>query len=151
MSEDKIKMELLIEKYFEGLTTLEEERIIREYFQGQNIPEELKVYQPMFQFFALERGKGGTEKEEKRKTTGNIRWFSIAAAACLLLFFGLKFTFNIHKSLPETSWAYIDGEKQTDIELIQLEALKALENISESNETILSSQIEALGLFFDNQ
>jgi hypothetical protein len=62
-----------------------------------------------------------------------------------------EYIFNTQRTLPETSQAYIDGKKYTDIELIQLETLKALENLSESNDAAISSQIEALDLFFDNE
>jgi hypothetical protein len=45
---------------------------------------------------------------------------------------------------------YIDGKKYTDIELIQLETIKALDNFSEDNDDVYSSQVEALDLFFNN-
>ncbi len=53
-------MKALIEKYFEGETSLEEEAKLRDYFNdgpqsGEQVAEELKEYQPMFQHFATER------------------------------------------------------------------------------------------------
>lgn len=48
-------MKALIEKYFEGETTLEEEALLRNYFNSGQVDEALKEYQPMFQFFASER------------------------------------------------------------------------------------------------
>jgi tRNA G46 methylase TrmB len=138
----------LLEKYFEGLTSLEEEQALREYFQGEKIDPELKIYQPLFQFFANARPRVLRLPSLAWRGWGKgLSWLSIAAAACILLFIGLKLT---HRTLPETSQAYIDGKKYTNIEVIQIEALKALDNLSDSDEDVYSSQIEALNLFLDN-
>jgi hypothetical protein len=137
---------VLIEKYFEGQTTLEEEQALRDYFQQENIAEKWKIYQPIFQFFSSEREPEFKTPIPVKRRMRPVLWFSAtAAAACLFLLFSLKFTFNSH-----TSMAYIDGKKYTDIALIQTEALKALENLSEANEDVYSSQIEALDLFLGN-
>ena len=48
-------MKALIEKYFEGETSLEEEVLLRKYFSGGQVDEDLIAYQPMFQHFAAER------------------------------------------------------------------------------------------------
>ena len=42
----------LIEQYFEGETSLQEEQQLRTYFQQEEVAEELKEYQPLFQYFA---------------------------------------------------------------------------------------------------
>ena len=44
-------IKILIEKYFEGETSLQEEAQLSEYFNGDEVATELKVYQPLFQFF----------------------------------------------------------------------------------------------------
>ncbi|TAK49124.1 MAG: hypothetical protein EPO28_00945 [Saprospiraceae bacterium] len=46
---------ILLEKYFEGKTTLEEEARLREYFNQNEVEEFLKPYQPLFQFFEHEK------------------------------------------------------------------------------------------------
>lgn len=48
-------MKALIEKYFEGETSLEEEAQLRAYFNSGEVDNELKVYEPLFQHFASER------------------------------------------------------------------------------------------------
>lgn len=50
-----IEVKQLIEKYFEGDTTLQEEALLADYFAGNNIADELKQYQPLFKFFATEK------------------------------------------------------------------------------------------------
>ncbi len=49
-------MKALINKYFEGETSLEEEAQIREYFNsGEPVAEDLREFQPLFQHFSAER------------------------------------------------------------------------------------------------
>lgn len=46
----------LLERYFAGETTSQEEQTLRQFFQNTpNIPVEWKPYQPLFQFFAAEK------------------------------------------------------------------------------------------------
>ena len=48
-------IENLLEKYFEGETSLEEEKSLRIYFtETLNIPPHLEKYQALFQFFTAE-------------------------------------------------------------------------------------------------
>jgi hypothetical protein len=147
---DNIK--LLMEKYLEGLTSLDEEQKLRAYFQRENVPQEWKMYQPIFQYFTAERdaiAKTGRPDLSANKVGIKqmvLRWGSIAAAACLLLFVGLRLFMNVDIGL-EVSQAYIDGEKYTDIELIRTETLKGLENLSQGSKDAYSSQIEALEIF----
>lgn len=45
----------LIEKYFAGETSLEEEQILRGYFSGSDIDVRLRTYAPLFRFFEKEK------------------------------------------------------------------------------------------------
>ena len=45
----------LIEKYFTGETSLEDENILRGYFNGSNVDPRLLSYAPLFQFFEKEK------------------------------------------------------------------------------------------------
>jgi hypothetical protein len=151
MNEEETTIKSLIDKYFEGLTTLEEEQVLREYFRKDNIPMEWDIYKPMFRFFTLEKEANETKSvplPEKRSRKIYLRWASVAAAACVLLYVGLKFPFNGHQT-QEISCAYINGKAYTNLELIQSEALKGLISLSESNKAILAVQIEALELLFE--
>lgn len=154
MKQNEENISVLIEKYFEGLTSLQEEQSLRDYFQQENIPEEWKVYQPVFQFFSQEIAaeKNLSEKPFTVVKPRRRRFFytSIAAAASIILLFGLKFALDVERRAPEKSQAYINGKKMTDMVLIQTEILKALENIAEENEDVFSSQIDALDFFLDN-
>ena len=49
MNQQNIK--ILLEKYFEGETNLQEEAQLARYFQQENIAEDLVQYKPLFQFY----------------------------------------------------------------------------------------------------
>jgi len=49
MNQQQIK--ILLEKYFEGETNLQEEAQLARYFQQENIAEDLLQYKPLFQFY----------------------------------------------------------------------------------------------------
>jgi len=46
-------VEKLLDRYFEGETTLKEEQALREYFKGENIPAHLAPYTALFNGFAM--------------------------------------------------------------------------------------------------
>ncbi|MCO6493251.1 MAG: hypothetical protein J5I98_32825 [Phaeodactylibacter sp.] len=59
-------MEQLLEKYFEGETSLKEEHRLRSYFQRDDVPENMKAYQPLFQHLAREqRHELGSDFDQK--------------------------------------------------------------------------------------
>jgi len=53
MNEQKVHE--LLQRYFDGATTTDEERDLQRYFTSCKLPESLKAYRPMFAFFAEAR------------------------------------------------------------------------------------------------
>ena len=53
MNEQKVNE--LIQRYFDGATSLDEERELQRYFERGDMPDALKIYSPLFRFFAEER------------------------------------------------------------------------------------------------
>jgi hypothetical protein len=49
------EIEILIEKYFEGLTSIEEERLLKDFFASGGFPEEMKPVAAMFGYFEVEK------------------------------------------------------------------------------------------------
>ena len=143
----------LIDRYFEGLTSLKEEEALREYFRGEHVPEGWKIYQPLFQYFEEER-KNMEKSKSAALPSARLRtaYLWLSAAACVLLFFGLKFIFPVSNSnrLSASSTIYINGKKYSDIELIKTESLKALGSLLDNKDDAYASQAEALELFFSN-
>jgi hypothetical protein len=134
------KVRILVEKYFDGMTSLKEEKVIRQYFAQNDVVENLKNIQPLFLYLHKERERTVGNKSSKIIF---LRWTSVAAA-CLLLFFGLHWSKYLQKSTSERSLAYIDGVKCTDTGLIYKASFDALNNLSNEEESVIFSQIEAL-------
>ncbi len=64
---DSEQIKILIEKYFEGETTLEEEAQLSAYFNSDRVGDDLKTYQPLFAFFKIEKQIVLPEKVQKAK------------------------------------------------------------------------------------
>lgn len=132
----------ILEKYFEGETTLEEESVLRNYFRQPDIDKRHKIYAPMFNFFSEERKEVAVEK--KKRKIPLYAWIAIAAS--LLAIVCIKSIYDTSLEQNKTL-VYIDGRKVTDINTINIEALNSIQNISEIDEDIISSQIGILDSF----
>ncbi len=58
-----MNIEELLNKYFEGETSAQEERMLRSFFSKADVPEELAVYKPLFAYFDQEIARKETEPE----------------------------------------------------------------------------------------
>lgn len=93
------KIEQLIEAYFEGNTTLQEEATLRTYFSSSEVAPQVEKYAPMFISFAKAQEERLTRKiilPKENKTIG--RWW-IGIAASLLVAIGVFSFFNQEPSL----------------------------------------------------
>lgn len=89
----------LLNRYFEGNTSLAEEEALRNYFQQEVLPEDMEPYRSLFQFFTIageqktsEAFSDRLESIQKRKTGRLVqfskpmsRWLAIAAMIILAL------------------------------------------------------------------
>ena len=144
----------LMNKYFEGETTVEEERTLRAYFNQEYLPEHLKELTPMFTYIddehvALEALKEIRDASpelsitKKRKLIFSRSFYiSAIAAACITAVFFL-FSPGESNSNGSESYAWINGKRITDQKEIMMFAEKSLENVS-SNENIFMEQMSAI-------
>ncbi len=87
MELDKIKK--LLEKYFDGNTTIGEENQLNRYFSSATVDPELMQYQPLFAYFSEQKKQKFSSKlampaVEKHR----IIWWSAAASIIVLLGIG---------------------------------------------------------------
>ncbi|MDR1370527.1 MAG: hypothetical protein LBJ72_10475 [Dysgonamonadaceae bacterium] len=149
----------LLDKYFEGQTSLQEERCLRNYFRQDNVDKSLTEFKPMFDFLNEERKIAMIEvnetiisKQINRPKIKKIRFsrICIGTAATVMLCLGVKFTFfNQQKETSVQSIVYVDGKKFTDLKTIRLQTLNTLEVISESEDDVIATQIDILNSFND--
>ena len=131
------EIEALLEKYYEGNTSLQEEKILRDFFQGSQVPEHLESHQPLFRFFEDEQKREIRDRDFEQNMTAKFtgepveteivkmypnrsRFIYVTGiAATVLLLIGLFFTFQhdvFKNSLkqtanPEAEIAYADASQ----------------------------------------
>jgi len=135
MTQDYQRIEKLIERFFEGQTSNEEERELYVFFSNDNIPEQFLPYRPVFAYF--ENGiKEEVENNPKtiqsfRKKRIGIR-LSIAASVLILLSIGIyHFTREKEYNPYEGSYIIRNGEKITDPKIVNPEIEKTLLAVQE--------------------
>lgn len=153
-------IETLLNKYFEGETTCEEERRLRRFFAEGLVPEHLEVYRPMFAFFEAEQkelpeisGIGNAVEmpelapfEKKTKTIRQYLTYSLSAAAAailllvgiILLLVGISGIYR-HLSPAPANYVIIDGKEYTDVHLIREQAMVAFRDVSLSEEEVFAT------------
>jgi len=111
--------DLLIEKYYDGLTSVEEERQLQKFMTQQDLPERFEADKSIFGYF----------DQKKHKPSFRIypilRW--VAGAAVILT---AVFSLHLFMNTQPSNYACIDGKKTTDILKIKSTALASLSEIS---------------------
>ena len=139
----------LLNRYFEGETSSEEERELRAFFTSGNVPDRLAVYTPMFAY--LERKENGTsvpvlipidedilfmldaEKVEEKKTftLRSVLYLVSGIAASFLLLLGLNHLLNpVDPCFCSDNYVVINGRCYTDIHKVRSMALEALQEVA---------------------
>jgi len=154
----------LLNKYFEGETSAEEEKQLRTFFASGDIPDHLIVYKPLFAYFDEEIGK--EQKTVKQVSlTGRkvLYWVSgIAASMLLLLAIGHEFIFS-NPRFCSGNYVVINGRCYTDIHKVRSYAFSALQEVATPAEDyfperdqetidreIIENQLKELGSIFSD-
>ena len=118
----------LIEKYYDGLTTGDEEKQLRRFLLQPGLPEQYKPEQAIFGYFE--------HKKEKKHLSMHsyIRWVGVAAVVVLVVV-GPQF----FVSAKQSNYAYIDGKKISNIQEIKSQAINSLGDISSSKDEVQES------------
>ena len=120
----------LIEKYYEGITSVEEEKELHAFLKNPDLPEKYHPEQAIFGYF-----KSGQEKPRFNLNV-YLRWSGVAA----VLLSGV-FAIQLFLNTGEMSYAYIDGEKTTNLHEIKLHAMASLGNLP-SGQSIVKENLQ---------
>jgi hypothetical protein len=82
------KIEALLEKYFEGETSITEENELKAYFSSSNVAEHLEQYRPLFGYFAEAKEQKLTNNVVLVSKKQKVTWLSIAASIVVMLGIG---------------------------------------------------------------
>jgi len=85
------KIEDILEKYFQGETSIAEENQLKEYFASSNVAQHLEQYKPMFGYFSQVKEQKSTQEIPLKTNKRNVAWLSIAASVVVLLSVGTYF------------------------------------------------------------
>lgn len=87
---ESTKIEVLLESYFEGQTSLLEEAVLREYFAGKDVASDHLVYKPLF--IGFQEARNETSQREvilpKNSKSNRNWWYGIAALLVVSLSVG---------------------------------------------------------------
>lgn len=127
---DNDNIRRLLDRFFDGLTTADEERRLYDFFSSPDLPEEFQSQKEMMGWFASGLGSH-TESSDTKASAPRRRRFMlrpfhlISAAASLLIFLSLGVLFireNIERqaqySLYAGSYIIRDGKKITDLSVV---------------------------------
>lgn len=149
---DKNKyIEDLIERFFDGLTSNEEEQQLYLFFSKENIPAELEPYRKVFRYFESDiiEELGGQKKvlmpTKTYKRKHWTMWIGIAATLLLLLTIRQSvFTSSSEYDPFEGSYIVVNGERITDLDKIrpELEATTQIAFLKQQKADRLLSMLE---------
>jgi hypothetical protein len=164
---DNQEITLLIERYFEGLTTTDEEALLQHYFQQEPIDDDLLIYKPLFAAWADLRempeeliltASNLTERDTKDDASGakNLlkmnalrssqkqfaffavnKWKIVSMASGVAAILVIGF-FTLFYESPTVNYVMIDGQKYTDKTLIMHNFEQSLDNVKIDMNDMLS-------------
>jgi hypothetical protein len=94
------KIENILEKYFQGETSIAEENELKEYFSSSNVAQHLEQYKPIFGYFSKVKEQKSTHEVPLQTKKRNVAWLSIAASAVVLLGIGTYFYMSEKNATP---------------------------------------------------
>jgi hypothetical protein len=104
------RIENLLEKYFDGETSITEENELKKYFSSSNVAPNLEQYKPLFVFFIENKKETLTKKVNLISTKRNTTWLSIAASIVILL--GVSIYINANEVKENKELGTYDDPKE---------------------------------------
>lgn len=127
------KIRPLLEKYFDGETSIEDERILKNYFSSDAVAPEFSEYKDIFGFYTAEKTLTSTREFPIKKESNIRQILSVAASVVVALGIG----FMLLKTQPEVA---SDLGSFDDPEIALIETQKALaligQNLNKGKESI---------------
>lgn len=115
--------EKLMEKYYEGSTTVAEENQLRTFLSQSNVPERFEAEKAIFGYY---------ESKKARKPFRLQPYLKWAAAAAIVA--GIIIPVSIFQASGKTNYAYINGVKITNTQEIISLAHTTINFVSDNNE-----------------
>ena len=134
MKEEFIPANVLLERFFEGQTSIKEEQELYRFFMRDDIPDELVRYKPLIKYFesglADELSSSMQPETHTPKRKRWVVWGGIAASFLLALCTSLYFLATREAPDPfEGSYIIRNGVRITDLKLIRPELEATIQKV----------------------
>lgn len=171
-----MNIEEVLNRYFEGETSAEEERELRRFFAGENVPAHLSAYRPLFAYFdeeiAAQYDPAEEIWQEVTRATPAVRRFAMSrrsvvyllstVAACVVALLGISQLLSpTDPCFCSDNYVVINGRCYTDIHKVRSSAFEALHEVAtpagdyfpeedndEADRRIIDDQLKELGSIF---
>lgn len=120
----------LLERYYEGLTSVKEETLLQAWFSQPDVPTRFDADKAMFGYFARQKNRPAKKANVLRFAA----WSSVAAA---VLAFLLMTSNGINRE--NNDYVFIQGKKYTNLTLAKKEAQTILSLLSEQQDEVSKS------------
>jgi len=115
----------LLEKYYEGKTSTAEEKLLKTFLMQDHLPRRFDADKAILGYFA------GKKQKPESVIVPFFRWASVAA-----ILSGIILISKYSTTDDPTSYAYINGQKYTNIQVVKEQALTSLEVVSSSPDEV---------------
>ncbi|NDV69265.1 hypothetical protein [Dysgonomonas sp. 25] len=152
-------IEELLERFFEGKTSIAEEKELYSFFTGEDVPEKLLPYKQVFAYFEnqLEQELADKDKTEemlppmpKAKHSIARKWIITLASAAAIALIIASVSSLFHKPFDPYEGSYIvrNGVKIVDVKQIKAE-YRSIEAEMEEKEFEIEQMLQPLGAEYD--
>ncbi|MEI7677586.1 MAG: hypothetical protein WCJ03_12475 [Bacteroidales bacterium] len=133
------RIDQLLENYFEGQTTVQEEKELQRFFRQNNLPEKYRAEKAMFDYYAAEKAR-----KVKKVPFYRTLWVqTVAAAAVIILAFGLFLQMPQGQALISgRSYMIKNGKVINDPDLVRKEAIKALDDVTGNSKSKVKTKAD---------
>jgi hypothetical protein len=135
------KVEKLLEHYFEGNSSTDDEKLLKDYFSSPNVAQHLKQYQPLFGYFQEAKQETFTQQLPlKTKKRNSVKWLGVAASLAVLIGAGLYlYTNNARENQVEGLGTFDNPkiafqETQKALQLLSTNVNVGIESVKYVNE-----------------
>ncbi len=118
-------IEILLEKYYEGETSIAEEKELTNYFSSPNVAQHLEQYKSLFGYFSQTKKQAFLQEIPLKTKNNKVAWLSIAASVVVLLGVGTFVYLNSNQAIQNK-----DLGTYNDSEIAFKETQKALAMLS---------------------
>lgn len=132
------RIETILEKYFQGETSVSEEKELKNYFSSSDVAQHLEQYKPLFGYFSEANEQEFKQTIPLQAKKRNVAWLSIAASVLVLLGIG-TFTYLHHPQEPNDLGTYDSPEAafeatQKALSMLSKNVNVGIESVSYINE-----------------